>query len=62
MICCPHVKVWSSEDATVPLTTQLFFPGEAMNDSDTLFDAALLMDVTDNGDSQQAAFDFVLET
>jgi protocatechuate 3,4-dioxygenase beta subunit len=56
-----HVKVQASESAPI-LTTQLFFPGEPMNDSDALFDSALLMDVSDGADGQNATFDFVLES
>jgi protocatechuate 3,4-dioxygenase beta subunit len=56
-----HVKVQSSENAPV-LTTQLFFPGESLNDSDALFDSALLMNVSDGADGQNATFDFVLES
>ena len=38
------------------LTTQLYFPGEAQNASDGIFDEALLMDVK----GTRATFDFVL--
>jgi protocatechuate 3,4-dioxygenase beta subunit len=49
-----HVKVQKSRGEI--LTTQLYFPGEAQNDSDGLFDDALLMDVK----GSRARYDFVL--
>jgi protocatechuate 3,4-dioxygenase beta subunit len=54
-----HVKVQAPNEPV--LTTQLYFPGERENASDSIFDAALLMDVRDDGDGRVAAFDFVLE-
>jgi chitodextrinase len=42
------------------LTTQLYFPNEPRNNTDTIFDARLLMTVRDNGSAKEAAFDFVL--
>ena len=53
-----HVKVQGPD--TVLLTTQLYFPGEAGNEEDDIFDKALLMDVADDGDSKTAVFNFVL--
>ncbi len=53
-----HVKV-QRPDGPV-LTTQLYFPGEAQNASDAIFDPALLMDVRGGGDGRRATFDFVL--
>jgi hypothetical protein len=38
------------------LATQLYFPGEAQNESDGIFDEALLMDVK----GSRARYDFVL--
>jgi protocatechuate 3,4-dioxygenase beta subunit len=55
-----HVKVQPRGGPV--LTTQLYFPGEPANDRDGLFDAALLMDVSEIGDGRAAAFDFVVET
>jgi protocatechuate 3,4-dioxygenase beta subunit len=49
-----HVRV-QRPDGEV-LTTQLYFPGEAQNDSDGLFDDALLMDLK----GSRARYDFVL--
>jgi protocatechuate 3,4-dioxygenase beta subunit len=54
-----HVKVQPSGGSV--LTTQLFFPDNPDNDSDDLFDAACLMDVTTVGDGQAATFNFVVE-
>jgi protocatechuate 3,4-dioxygenase beta subunit len=49
-----HVKVQARGGDV--LTTQLYFPGEAQNDSDGIFDDALLMNVRGG----RATFDFVL--
>jgi len=43
------------------LTTQVYFPGEARNAQDELFDPALLLAVDRAGDGQVARFDFVLD-
>jgi protocatechuate 3,4-dioxygenase beta subunit len=53
-----HVKVQAPNQPI--LTTQLYFPGEARNSSDGIYNSALLMEVTDLGSSRAAAFDFVL--
>lgn len=53
-----HVKVQAPNQPI--LTTQLYFPGVPENDTDTIFDARLLMDVTAQGRGEAAAFDFVL--
>jgi hypothetical protein len=53
-----HVKVQAPNQPI--LTTQLYFPGVPENDTDTIFDARLLMDVTAQGAGEAAAFDFVL--
>jgi hypothetical protein len=42
------------------LTTQLYFPGEARNRDDGIFDDALLMRVTRSGGGRRARFDFVV--
>ncbi|MER5393005.1 dioxygenase [Saccharopolyspora sp. NPDC002686] len=54
-----HVKVQAPNQPV--LTTQLYFPGEPGNDSDAIFDPALLMDVQDGPDGRTATFDFVLD-
>ncbi len=43
-----------------PLTTQLYFPGEARNAGDRLFDEALLLDIKQTGDGKFGRFDFVI--
>jgi len=53
-----HVKVTPPGGAT--LTTQLFMPGVAGNDSDSIYNAALLMKVRDAGAAKVATFDFVV--
>ena len=53
-----HVKVRNGDDRV--LTTQLYFPGEARNERDFLFNPALLMDVQKASDGDIARFDFVL--
>jgi protocatechuate 3,4-dioxygenase beta subunit len=50
-----HVKVQAENNPV--LTTQLYFPGEPDNESDGIFDTALLMDVQ----GESATFDFVLD-
>ena len=52
-----HVKVQAPEQPV--LTTQLYFPGEPGNDSDSIFDPALLIELP-RGDTEAASFDFVL--
>ena len=44
------------------LTTQLYFPGEAQNASDSIFDKQLLMKVNDAADGKNATFDFVVRS
>ncbi|MEE1844222.1 carbohydrate-binding protein [Streptomyces sp. NPDC007076] len=54
-----HVKVQAPGSGI--LTTQLYFPGEPRNNTDSLFDPALLMNVRDAGSAKQGTFDFVLD-
>ena len=54
-----HVKVQPAGKSI--LTTQMYFPGEPENDSDSLYDDALLMSVNQDGDGKSATFDFVVE-
>ena len=51
-----HIHVKAQRPNGEPLTTQLYFRDEPGNDSDGLFDPALLM----AGDRRNARFDFVL--
>ncbi|MFD7069198.1 carbohydrate-binding protein [Streptomyces sp. NPDC059913] len=53
-----HVKVQAPGSSI--LTTQLYFPGEPRNNTDMLYDPALLMNVRDVGSGRQGTFDFVL--
>jgi protocatechuate 3,4-dioxygenase beta subunit len=53
-----HVKVQARGGPA--LTTQLYFPGEAGNERDGLFDRALLMAVRSAAGGRAARFDFVL--
>jgi protocatechuate 3,4-dioxygenase beta subunit len=53
-----HVKVQAPNQPV--LTTQLYFPGEPLNESDGIFSPELLMDVQEAAEGQQASFNFVL--
>ena len=53
-----HVKVQAPNGPI--LTTQLYFPGVAANDRDSIFDPALLADVQDTATGKVATFNFVV--
>lgn len=53
-----HVKVQAPSKPV--LTTQLFFPGERLNNTDFIFKPELLMTVQDADDGKAATFNFVL--
>jgi len=53
-----HVKVQAAGGPI--LTTQLYFPGEARNDSDGIFSPELLMHVQQTTNGQLAMFNFVI--
>ncbi|MFN8472632.1 MAG: dioxygenase [Anaerolineae bacterium] len=55
-----HVKITPPNGST--LTTQLYFPGEASNARDGIFDQRLLANVQDSGDGKLATYNFVLGT
>jgi protocatechuate 3,4-dioxygenase beta subunit len=55
-----HVKVQAPGGPL--LTTQLFFPGVEKNQSDSIYDPALLVKLQGSGAHMQAAFDFVIGT
>ncbi|NUR85995.1 MAG: dioxygenase [Nonomuraea sp.] len=55
-----HIHVKAQAPNQPILTTQLYFPGEPRNSTDSLFDPALLMTVQSNGSGKAATFDFVL--
>lgn len=54
-----HVKVQPPGGRV--LTTQLYLPGEPANDRDRIYDAALLMELSEIAGSSLGRFDFVLE-
>ncbi|MBF6050273.1 dioxygenase [Streptomyces sp. NRRL B-1677] len=54
-----HVKVQAPGGPL--LTTQLYFPGEPRNNTDPIFNAALLMNVRRAGPAKEATFDFVVD-
>src|SRR3954464_2770393 len=53
-----HVKVQRPHGKI--LTTQLYFPGEPRNRTDSIFDRSLLMDIRGAGRGRRAQFRFVL--
>jgi protocatechuate 3,4-dioxygenase beta subunit len=53
-----HVKVQAPGKPV--LTTQLYFPGEARNDSDGIFSPELLMHVQNTTSGQLATFNFII--
>jgi protocatechuate 3,4-dioxygenase beta subunit len=53
-----HVKVQAPNGSI--LTSQIYFPGVAANDRDSIFDPALLAEVQDTADGKVAAFNFVV--
>jgi protocatechuate 3,4-dioxygenase beta subunit len=55
-----HVKVQAPNGPV--LTTQLFFPGSTANQSDSIYDPALRIQVQSNGGQMQATFDFVINS
>jgi protocatechuate 3,4-dioxygenase beta subunit len=55
-----HIHVKAQRRGGEVLTTQLYFPGEPANQSDPIFDAALLMNVRRAGTARRATFTFVL--
>jgi protocatechuate 3,4-dioxygenase beta subunit len=55
-----HVKVQAANRPV--LTTQLYFPGESLNERDFLFQPELLIATASEGTTNQAAFNFVLST
>jgi protocatechuate 3,4-dioxygenase beta subunit len=55
-----HVKVQAPNGPV--LTTQLYFPGEPRNATDSIFDKQLLMTVNDAAGGKTGAFDFVVRS
>ena len=56
-----HIHVKVQAPTRPPLTTQMYFPGEAGNARDGLFDPALVVTLADAADGATARFDFVLD-
>ena len=55
-----HIHVKVEAPGKPVLTTQLYFPGSARNQQDSLFNPALLLQVVDAPGGKAATFDFVL--
>ncbi|MFD0277347.1 carbohydrate-binding protein [Kitasatospora sp. NPDC127111] len=55
-----HLHVKLQAPGRPVLTTQLYFPGEPRNSTDTIYDARLLMNVRQAGPAKEGSFDFVL--
>lgn len=55
-----HVKVQAPNGPV--LTSQVYFPGEAANASDGIFDAALIAEVQTTADGLRGTFNFVIKT
>ncbi|HSA99787.1 MAG TPA: hypothetical protein VLE49_04000 [Anaerolineales bacterium] len=53
-----HVKVQAPNGKLI--TTQLFFPGVTQNDSDGIFNQALLLNIQESSDGLQGQFNFVV--
>lgn len=57
-----HIHVRLQAPGGPVLATQLYFPGEAGNQSDAIFAPSLLVVAVREGDGRLASFDFVLRT
>lgn len=55
-----HVKVQAPNGPI--FTTQLFFPGVTDNQTDQIYDAALLIEIQESGGSVQGAYNFIINT
>lgn len=53
-----HLKVQRPGGAM--LTTQLYFPGEPLNERDRIFNPALLLDISPTDDGKFARYDFIV--
>lgn len=56
-----HVKVRANEQSP-SITSQLFFPGEGQNQTDSIFDQNQLMRIDNTPDGKLAIFNFVIDT
>lgn len=54
-----HVKVRANENSPI-ITSQLFLPGTSQNQTDSIFNEALVMNVKDTIDGKVATFNFVI--
>jgi catechol 1,2-dioxygenase len=55
-----HIHVKVTANGHVPLTTQLYFPGDPYNEVDPFIDRSLIMAVEKNRGEREGRFDFVL--
>jgi len=55
-----HIHVIVQAPNRRPVTTQLYFPGERLNERDFIFNPALLLNVEDQSKPMRTQFDFVL--
>ncbi|MEU3568270.1 carbohydrate-binding protein [Kitasatospora sp. NPDC036755] len=55
-----HLHVKLQAPGRPIITTQLYFPNEPRNNTDSIYDPRLLMNVRQNGSTREASFDFVL--
>jgi protocatechuate 3,4-dioxygenase beta subunit len=55
-----HIHVNVQGPGRPPLTTQLYFPGEAGNERDVIFRSELLVQIRETAEGRVATFDFVL--
>lgn len=57
-----HYHIIIAPPGVRALTTQLYFPNDRDNDKDWIFDARLLLDISQNAGVEIGRFDFVVET
>ena len=55
-----HVKVQAPDGQVI--TSQLFFPGVSQNNEDGIYNAGLLLSITETGDGLQGQYNFVVPT
>lgn len=56
-----HVKVRANENSLV-LTTQLYFPGQTRNETDSIFRDSLVVDLIETETGKVARFNFIINT
>ena len=57
-----HYHIIIAPSGVRALTTQLYFLNDRDNDKDWIFDARLLLDISQNAGVEIGRFDFVVET